>query len=85
MNINIIHLSGFGDSKAGELLKKIPELQDMFTIVSKVGEGKACYITNLLSSNGGRSEVSDLGDGKDRGGGGGGFIECAWSVPLSGI
>lgn len=30
---------GFGDSKAGELLRKIPELQDMFTIVSKVGEG----------------------------------------------
>lgn len=31
---------GFGDSKAGELLKKIPELEDVFTLLSKVGEGK---------------------------------------------
>lgn len=30
---------GFGDSKAGELLKNIPELEDMFTLLSKVGEG----------------------------------------------
>ncbi|KAJ7334538.1 Cell division control protein 7 [Desmophyllum pertusum] len=30
---------GFGDSKAGELLKEIPELGDMFTLLSKVGEG----------------------------------------------
>ncbi|XP_068740030.1 cell division cycle 7-related protein kinase-like [Montipora capricornis] len=30
---------GFGDSEAGELLKKIPEIQDIFTIVSKIGEG----------------------------------------------
>ncbi|KAK2566029.1 Cell division cycle 7-related protein kinase [Acropora cervicornis] len=30
---------GFGDSEAGELLKKIPEIQDIFTTVSKIGEG----------------------------------------------
>lgn len=43
-----IFLTGFGDSKAGELLENIPELQDMFTIVSKVGEGKLMGILYLI-------------------------------------
>lgn len=44
----LIFLTGFGDSKAGELLENIPELQDMFTIVSKVGEGKLMRIQYLI-------------------------------------
>ncbi|EDO33825.1 predicted protein [Nematostella vectensis] len=30
---------GFGNSEAGELLTQFPELKDIFTVVSKVGEG----------------------------------------------
>ena len=44
----LIFLTGFGDSKAGELLENIPGLQDMFTIVSKVGEGKLMRILYLI-------------------------------------
>ena len=40
-----LYFSGFGDSKAGELLKNIPELEDMFTLLSKVGEGKLMKFT----------------------------------------
>ena len=43
----IFFFSGFGDSKAGELLKKIPELEDMFTLLSKVGEGELTTYHNL--------------------------------------
>ena len=39
---------GFGDSKAGELLKKIPELEDVFTLLSKVGEGKFMTLSFIL-------------------------------------
>ena len=39
---------GFGDSKAGELLKKIPELEDVFTLLSKVGEGKFIELSFIL-------------------------------------
>jgi len=43
----LFFFSGFGDSKAGELLKKIPELEDMFTLLSKVGEGELTTYHNL--------------------------------------
>lgn len=45
--VHIIVLLGFGDSEAGELLKKIPEIQDIFTIVSKIGEGRKTIFPNL--------------------------------------
>lgn len=36
----LLFSQGFGDSEAGELLTKIPELAEVFSIVSKVGEGE---------------------------------------------
>ena len=48
--MKLYFFSGFGDSKAGELLKKIPELEEMFTLLSKVGEGELIILTISWSS-----------------------------------
>ena len=48
--MKLYFFSGFGDSKAGELLKKIPELEEMFTLLSKVGEGERIILTISWSS-----------------------------------
>jgi len=32
--------TGFGDSEAGKILQQFPELEEVFSIIKKVGEGK---------------------------------------------
>lgn len=35
-----LSFEGFGDSEAGNILQQFPELEEVFTIITKVGEGR---------------------------------------------
>ncbi|KAK3708276.1 hypothetical protein QZH41_005994 [Actinostola sp. cb2023] len=48
-------VEGFGDSEAGDILKQFPDLEELFTIVRKVGE---VYDTEFVESFEKRAAVS---------------------------